>query len=303
MDRIGQYLKYHADSSKAWDIDIQVEAVEWVCRQLNLNIEQRLWLSFLFACTYSMATAWVIFNQLPRFDYGTEAQLEAWWRGNRNALLFQTDRARIRSNNQFTAVVLSYRRMVRKWSPRSGSQFEALTRLFARGETANDRYEVLVRDSGIFQFGRFSMFLYSELLFHSRISVCPTLNLAEARSVRNGVVFAMGLEKYSYTVRGGREATKEELQVLTEGLNTIIERVQAQDITPRHKSIWSIETTLCAFKKYNLGKRYVGYYVKRTLKEVAQMRLRYPSIPWGVMDSFSRHYYRGLTVGATERII
>ncbi|MCQ2437857.1 MAG: hypothetical protein MJ099_05625 [Clostridia bacterium] len=56
MDRIADYLKYHADSSKAMDIDIQVEAIAWLCcTRYHLTRGQRLWLSFLFAAVCSPA--------------------------------------------------------------------------------------------------------------------------------------------------------------------------------------------------------------------------------------------------------
>lgn len=291
MDRIADYLKYHADSSKAMDIDIQVEAISWLsCTRYHLTREQRLWLSFLFAATYCMATAWYIFTRLPTFNCLPEAELERWWARERAGLIFQTDRAWIRSRNQFVQVVMTYRAFVRKFS-RSGSQMEALLAVTAPGRTPEEKYERLVSDTNIFQFGRFAMFLYSELLFHAGLPVKPVLDLAEARSVRNGVVFAMGLEQTSYAGRNGREATPEELRTLTAGLDRIVAAVQRQNILGRHRSLWSIETTLCAYKKWNLGKRYVGYYVERTIKEVLKMRRMHPEANWAPLVQFAQKLY------------
>ena len=53
MDRIDEFIKYHVDSSRAMDIDIQVEAVDALVHRFNLDREGRIWLSFLFSLTYS----------------------------------------------------------------------------------------------------------------------------------------------------------------------------------------------------------------------------------------------------------
>ena len=292
MDRIDNYLKYHADSSRVMDIDIQVEAIDFLCRsRFRLTREQRLWLSFLFATTYCMATAWYVFRRVPTFDCMTPDELERWWQDERQGLLFQTDRAWIRSRNQFCEVVATYRAFVEKYSPRAHSQFEALSAVMAPGRTPQERYGLLVRDTHIFQFGRFAMFLYSELLFHAGLPVQPVLDLAEARSVRNGVVFAMGLERTAYAGRNGREATPEELATLTAGLERIVAAVQGLDILPRHRSLWSVETTLCAYKKWHLGKRYVGYYVERTIREVVKMQRLHPGFDFGPLVDFARRQY------------
>ncbi len=291
MDRIADYLKYHADSSRAMDIDIQVEAVAFLCRRFRLDREQRLWLSLLFASTYCMATAWYIFRRIPSFDALPPPALERWWRAERQGLLFQTDRAWIRLQNRFCAVVASYEAFVRRCAPKTRLQFDALLAVTKDGRTPEERYERLVGDMRIFQFGRFAMFLYSELLCHAGLDVRPVLRLAEARSVRNGVVFAMGLEKTAYVGRHGREATPEELATLTEGLNRIVAAVQEQDILPRHRSLWSIETTLCAYKKWHLGKRYVGYYGERTIREVVKMQSLHPAFDFAPLVDFARRYY------------
>lgn len=292
-DRIEQYLKYHADSSKAWDIDIQVEAIQFLTQYHRLSLEQRLWLSFLFACTYCVPTAWYIFRSIPSWNAGTPEQLRGWWMREKAGLLFQTDRKWLKSRNLFPAVVEDYRAMVRREAAGNPvpTQIDALKHLIRGGRTPQERYELLVRNARVQQFGRFAMFLYSELLYHAGLPVVATLNLAEAESVKNGVVFALGMEERSYTGRHGRASTAEELAVLTAGLNEIVRRVQPMPMTARHHSIWSIETTLCAYKKWHLGKRYVGYYAERTLEEVRKMTALHPRFDWKPLNAFAARYY------------
>lgn len=293
-DRIAQFLKYHADSSRALDIDIQVEAIQFLTQQYRLSVEQRLWLSFLFACTYCVATAWYIFRAIPRWNAGTPEQFQSWWRREKAGLLFQSDRNWIKRLNQMPDVVEGYRAMVRRETAGNPvpTQLDALKHLMRGGRTPQERYELLVRNARIPIFGRFAMFLYSELLYHAGLPVVATLNLDEAESVKNGVVFALGMEERSYTGRHGRASTAEELAVLTAGLNDIVRRVQPMLLNlPRHHSIWSIETTLCAFKKWHLGKRYVGYYAERTLEEVRKMTALHPRFDWKPLNAFAARYY------------
>jgi len=110
--------------------------------------------------------------------------------------------------------------------------------------------------------------------------------------VRNGVVFALGIEDSAYAGRDGREATPQELSLLTHALNDIVSRVRKMPLAlSRHHSLWSIETTLCAYKKWHLGKRYVGYYVERTIDECVRMKRNYPAVNWRPLDQFAMKYY------------
>lgn len=49
---IQEYVKYHFYSSKATDIDPQVEALQFICEKQNLSVEQRFWICFLFSTCY-----------------------------------------------------------------------------------------------------------------------------------------------------------------------------------------------------------------------------------------------------------
>ena len=297
MDRIDEFIKYHVDSSRAMDIDIQVEAVDALVHRFNLDREGRIWLSFLFSLTYCMATAWYLFKAFPRYDAGTEQDIENWWRRERDGLIFQTDRAWIKRLNCFTEVIASYRNFVRRHG--AGSQYEAFMR--ARdGMTREEAFAHLRDNAGIAHFGRFVWFLFSELLFRAGIPVMPRADLTDAESARNGLVFAMGLETSSYTGRHGRAITAVEAQVLQAGLDAIMERVSRLDILERHKSIWSVETTLCAYKKWKLGKRWVGYYIERGIREVDKMRGAHPAFDWTPLIDFNMEWYPEQTARILE---
>lgn len=272
MNRVQEYIQYHVDSSRALDIDPQVEAIQYLCRRFELNTEQRCWLCFLFSTNYCVPTTYYMYNEFPDFATVDVNRLERWWAANRPKLIFQTDRAWIRSRNQFCDVFRSYRDFIHQYDPDTTSQYKALKRAIGNG-SPEDCYAALLRNFNILLFGRFTMFLYSELLYNIvGLPIGVRFDLAEAESSRNGLVFALGLEEAAYTGRTGKKLPENTMKVLNNGLEFIAERIKALPINPRHKTLWSIETTLCAYKKHKLNnRRWVGYYIERMRKEIVKL--------------------------------
>lgn len=274
MNRIADYIRYHVDSSRALDIDPQVEAIRYLCDRYELNEEQRLWLCFLFSTNYCVPTTYFMYNEFPDYQTVDVPRLERWWTANRDKLIFQTDRAWVRSRNQFVGVFESYRQHIRQWSGGSDLQAEALHNLLAEGQTPTERYALLLDRFDVAQFGRFTMFLYSELLYNiGGIPIGVQFDIREAESSRNGLVFALGLENEAYTGRTGKTLPEDTIAVLNSGLRYIVSRIQELPINPRHKTLWSVETTLCAYKKHVLrGSRWVGYYIERMRREIVKLQ-------------------------------
>ena len=65
-----------------------------------------------------------------------------------------------------------------------------------------------------------------------------------------------------------------------------------KELNIEHDNIWNIETTLCAYKKYNHNKRYVGYYIERMKKEIIKMSMNVNNgVDWSVMWDFRQETY------------
>lgn len=272
--RIEEYIRYHVDSSHALDIDPHVEALQYLCNRFELNLEQRCWLSFLFSTNYCVATTYFMYNEFPDFATVDIGRLQRWWNENRSKLIFQTDRAWIRSRNQFVEVFHSYREQVMRWSNGQGIQILALSRAIGNRVDRFTAYDNLRRNFDIKLFGRFTFFLYSELLANiCGIDIGVRFDIREAESSRNGLVFGLGIENVAYTGRTRKKLPDNVLQYLNGALQYIVGRIQAEPIRPRHKSLWSIETSLCAYKKHKLGKRYVGYYIERMRREIEKLEV------------------------------
>lgn len=283
-DEPASYKAYHYASLDAGDIDPGYAMLRYVCGRFELNEEQRYWLAFLYATCYSAPTVFYIYNEFP--DYGTfsEKRAERWWAANRQRLLFQTDRQRVRSRNEWVDVVRSYREHIG-----NGTQAAAFAALRTDDEQENYR-RAWNKFESVQQFGRFAMFLYTEAVHV--VTGWPmrpdTLNMREAESCRNGLAFAMGrLDLMNHD--GKRALTAAEHDLMQAEFDRLAAEMQAED---GRNNVWNIETTLCAYKKYRLGKRRVGYYLERQRHEIEKMQAAVPDgVEWQVLWDYRKETY------------
>lgn len=285
MDNLKEYYQYHIDSSNARDIDPANDTLRYVCNRFELNIEQRYWLAFLYATCYSPTTVYYIYNEFPDYENVDVGRLERWWNKNKQHLIFQTDRLRVKSSNQFIPAFVSYKELLGNLS--QDRFFNSL-----RQPTADLTYENVWNETkNLYTFGRFTLFIYLEMLnVLTGLPLEPTtLNLKEAESCRNGLVYAHNL--YDLDTHGkDKKLTKGELYQLQDLFSKSCEVIRDFDI--EHTNIWNIETTLCAYKKFKLGKRYVGYYIERARLEIKKMEASITEgVDWSVLWDFRRETY------------
>jgi hypothetical protein len=285
MDSVTEYLSFHRASSLAGDIDPQNDCLSYIADRYELSMEQRYWLAFLFGTCYCAPTVFYIYNEFPDYENVDVNRLQRWWDANRNRLLFQTDRARVRSNNEFVNAFRSYRDIV---GPSQADYFVG----FRVDNPVETYVKAYGRLNNIHYFGRFTMFIYLELV--SVLTDTPmiphTLALREAESCRNGLALALG-RKDLFTHFVDKELTVHDYDALDDGFNDIQQRIDGMAI--RHKNLFNIETTLCAYKKVKLGKRFVGYYIERMRQEIEAMKKNVPvGVDWSVLYEFRRTNYQ-----------
>lgn len=267
-------MLYHLDSAIAKDIDPQVEAIKYLCERFELNTEQRFWICFLYSTNYSIPTTYFIYNEFPDFISVDYNRLTRWWTKQRGNLIFTTDRRWVRSTNSFVPQIRAYATFVMQRG--GGSQEAAIASL------SGDFNELLGLPFP--QFSRFSAFLYSELLYHVRgVAIEPPFSLAGAWSSE----VALREILPSYFIESQTKAAYDGALSL---IKTEIERL---GLSRRYKTIWSIETSLCAFRKHvETGKRYVGYYIDRMRKEIDLMQSRITKgVCWTPLWDFRRETY------------
>ena len=257
------YKEYHNLSMSAKDVDPSVICLNYLSNRYELNESQRYWISFLYGTNYCATTTFLIYNEFPDFENVDINRLTDWWEKNKLNLIFQTDRLRIKTSNEFIPTFLSYKKLT------NGNQ----EKYFEEAKNWNQCYDKIL---AIKNFGRFSAFNYLDIL--NKITTTKYspkyLNMIEAESCRNGLCYAIN-----------REDLIE--KKLTSKVAIYLHNEFIKILNTHYGNIYQIETTLCAYKKYMRGKRYVGYYIERMRKEIEKMQLNYPDgIAWEVLWQF-----------------
>ncbi len=257
------YTTYHNESMAARDVDPAVICLKYLADRFELNLSQRYWIAFLYGTNYCAPTTFAMYNEFPDFEMVDIPRLQKWWLKNKNKLIFQTDRLRIKSNDQFVPSFISYKKLV-------GNNQQSYFR------SAKDWQQIYKRIEAIKYFGRFSLFNYLDVLnqITDIKSAPPYLNMLEAESCRNGVCYAIGKDEWV-----NQKLTKQSAIILHKAFLDILHTHQG--------NIFQIETTLCAYKKYRWGKRYVGYYIERMRKEIETLEQRIPDgVGWEALWQF-----------------
>ena len=279
------YIDYHIMSSEAKDIDPSNDCLKYVSDRFELNTEQRYWLSFLFGTCYSATTVYYIYNEFPDFENVDVERLKRWWNTNKHKTLFQTDRLRIKSSDKFVETFESYKKIIGKHTQEN--YFKSL-----RQPTFQMTYDNCYNDLlQVKNFGRFTMFIYLEMInVLTGYELEPTyLDLKNAESCRNGLVYHLGNYELD-THKNNKKLSEKQINYLQYNFKKLKVEIGLLDI--QHKNIWNIETTLCAYKKYNKEKRYVGYYIERQRQEIQKMELNVKEgVDWSVLWDFRNETY------------
>lgn len=280
------YLEYHRMSSVAGDIDPAFDALLYVCDRFELNTEQRYWLAFLYGLCYSAPTVFYVYNEFPDYENVDVGRLSRWWEANKSRCLFQTDRLRIKTQDLVIPTFLSYRGLI------EGSQEETWRRAISATNRISQYEQAYRFFRNIRNFGRFTMFNYLQAVeVLTGVGIEPDrLDLDEAESCRNGLTYAIERPDLN-THEDGRRLTLEQRRFLDWNLTQVA--ASAIEVSqPRHRSLWSVETTLCAYKKYRRGQRYVGYYIDRMGAEIVNLQTKVPDgVCWDVLWQFRSETY------------
>lgn len=242
------------------DLDPSYPALRYLSDRFELNIEQRYWISFLYSCCYSVPTVFYIYNEFPDYELADLWRMEQRRDRNKSKLIFQTDRRWIKNNNDFVNTIRSYKDLL------SGLK-QATSFNMLKGEDRFKTYDnVYNKFSKMRNFGRYSLFLFTEAIHQvtGYDMEASKLDLEQAESSCNGLLYALWKDVMIWS-----KITKNEYQTLHKEFNTIMDRMRSSST---RNNVWNVETTLCAYKKYKLWKRYIGYYIDRMYDEIVKMQ-------------------------------
>lgn len=271
------YISYHIKSSEHMDIDPANDCLLYLSERFELTIEQRYWLAFLYSTCYCGPTVYYMYNEFPDFENVDVARLQRWWNKNKSKMIFQTDRLKIKTMNRFVETFESYKNII-------GDRLQSDFFLSIKDPCPVVCYQRAYNELGkVRNIGRFTLFIYLEMISVLTDFKCvpDRLEWAHADNCRVGMYYHLGHEdgQLDYSVLDN------EINRLQDFFKTRCE----------HSNIFNIETTLCAYKKYRHGKRYIGYYLDRQLKEIDTCAKNITEgVAWRALYEFRQETYKHL---------
>ncbi len=276
-DRVEEFSRFWVQQLATHDCDPGVYALRYVVRRMELNTEQRYWLCWLYAQTYNVATAWVIFNEFPDYENVCVRRLAEFDATNKGRLPYQKDQKWLRGH--LAPMYESYRSVV------GPSQEE-----FFAPHKCGGFPELWPEVMRVHKVGRYTAWMWLQAVSE----VCeaefepPTLELDHDSSAthRAGLCLALGRDEWATK---GRKFTKDELAWLEAGASDVlheVHRMYAPFLQVVHVDRFSMETCLCAYRKLfrrDRG-RYLGYYLDRWAEDIQSTASKgWDGIDWDLL--------------------
>ena len=270
------FIQWYRWSLEHHDCDPTLFMLNYLFDRYEHNIEQKLWVCWLFGTTYYAPTSWVIWNEFPDMELVGVQRLDKWNSANYTRLRYQVD-ARY-NKGHLPAQFASYR----EWVGDSPQRDHILS--FLEGKDPQEAFEHLFAEvkKELFKFGRYSTWFYLQTLRAcAGVPVeAPSLLLEDhsgSRSHRNGLCLALGKDDW-YDAKLSRR----DVQWLDAAADDILREMKAR-FPDLDSEFFGMESCLCSYKKiYRVRNgRYLGYYLDRQAEEIAQVESDgWPGIDW-----------------------
>lgn len=270
------------NSLKACDIDPAIAYMNYMVDRMELNEEQILWMCFLYAVTYQLPSAYLIWNEYPDLELADIPRLQNWWNKYQSKIPFQMDKMKQRKD--FVRTVESYQKLV---GTSQKKYFDTLLNSDSPQENFDKLWSPL---KGIAYFGRFSIWNWCQALKHvAGYNVEPTiLMLGEPDSVSftDGLAYAFGMtEKVTQKVIG--TSGKKQKIYYKWSSEEKLDMENACAILKKSLGIdnFQLETLACAFKKIwrTHDSRYVGYYNDRIAEDIKATSQYWTGVDWDLL--------------------
>jgi hypothetical protein len=289
------FIRYWVFQLRTHDCDPAIDMINYIFKRMEFNIEQRLWLCWLFAHSYYLPTAYVIWNEFPDAENIDQERLEWWNNLNYQKLRYQMDTRY--NKGHLPEMFASYRKNVGE------SQLQFFQSL-CKG-TPSENYEVVrkkvVKD--FHKFGRYLTWMYCQVLNEClSLPIEPgslLLHDSGSSSHRDGLCYALGLDDWTskFYIEGKKQYREikydeDKVAVLQSGADSIIQETKQRfpDIASK-TNYFRMETALCSFKKLFRQRdgRYLGYYLDRQLIEIKTVEAdNWMGIDWELLYDYRK---------------
>ena len=215
----------------------------------DLDRDERFLLAYLYGLSYSQTTAIRTYMEFWDLEGVKAAQLERFWKLNKNSLYFNPDRKYVKNNDAFVPALLNIKNLAGYdptdyWENLLEGGFSLL-------------YKRIKKDW--FYFGPMGIYLFLDALYGLIPDWYVDPDQIDWRHC--GQTVPEGMAHLLY-----QDDLVESGSYPLEVFNSIVKKIQRKTDQP----VVLIESTLCAFRKLFKGTRYVGYYADRMLLECQQ---------------------------------
>lgn len=264
MKRLEEYAWYHkhGDSAANPRVLAAVADIE------QYSTQDRADLCYFYSLTYCIPSAMRIMQDRDKILDHPEQTASSL----RPHLIFQSDRRYVACNNLFE-------RALKYWRDELSHNAPALSRTLV-GDSGELSFNKAIPAIEKFpSFGRYAAYLYAETI--ETLMDLPLSGDFSHVEYDSGRVFSAGLlhlyrmdssaehfeKKGVSSLIGGEE--------VLDGYLTRLMHYLKRELGP--VSIYQVETSLCAYRKFFKGTRYNGYYADRQLEEILKMAPRVDS--------------------------
>lgn len=255
------FKRWYIYQLKTYDCDSAIYAMKYLVSRMELNTEQRYWLCWLFANTYNLPTAWVIFNEFPDFENADLDRITKWNEENWRRLPYQNDQKWLKGC--LPEIFAAYRKLI------NGSQYEYFKKY-------NNDFDGLYKDiiKNFYKFGRYTAWFYMQALKEiCHLQLEPTsmkFNDESSASPRAGLCFALDKPEWA---EKHRKFSKDEIAYLECEASQLLQELRKEynfKIKNISLDFFTLETALCSYKKLYRTRngRYLGYYLDRFAKDI-----------------------------------
>jgi hypothetical protein len=270
------FIKWYHWSIHFDDCDPAIFMTNYLFDRFEHNLEQKLWIAWLYGTTYHLPTTWILYNEFPDFELVDQKRLEDWNNANYRRLRYQTDTKY--NKGHLPAQFASYRAWIEQGG--SNSQCERFDQYLRKCSYSYERFDAIfgVLSSNLHKFGRYTTWFYTQTLKHCcGLDIQPSTLLLNdysgSRSHRNGLCLALGKDDWI-----DKKLEPSEYKWLEDQAREILIEVgfRVSETRPERLAMvdnFSMETALCSFKKIFRVKhgRYLGYYLDRQAEEISQV--------------------------------
>lgn len=287
MSRVTTFTRWWVHQLRTYDCDPSIYLMKYIIDRMELNLEQRYWFCWIYANTYHVPTAWVIFNEFPDYENVPQDRIARFSTQNAARLPYQKDQKWLRGCLGETFA--SYKENMGLYS--QAAFWEQFIVPNNPRQTFTKCWEMVLKS--FYKFGRYTAWFYLQALKEvCGLPLEPTslmLGFDASATHRAGLCLALGQDDWAVK---GTKFDQRMLMMLDIGAQRILTDVKGLFDSvgcpklPVEPDYFSMETACCSFKKLFRREqgRYLGFYLDRMAEDIIKtQRCDWPGINWQLL--------------------